>query len=130
MDTGVVIARELVSELDCHAHDTVSAMSYRDRSASAVVNQEAIEIKRNCLLPELNVPFAVVVTVTCMLFIRLGSVKALVVITFVPSCHDEDLFPAVFELVGNATVIVDIIYTYLPLVKGKSIRGGGKDGKC
>ena len=36
MDTGVVIARELVSEPDCHAHDTVSAMGYRDRSVFAL----------------------------------------------------------------------------------------------
>ena len=48
MDTGVVMARELVSEPDCHAHDTVSAMSYRDRSffflALAVVVFGALEL--------------------------------------------------------------------------------------
>ena len=64
MDTGVVIARELVSELDCHAHDTVSAMSYRDRSASATVIQEAIEIECNISEPDQNVHFAFFVTVT------------------------------------------------------------------
>ena len=65
-----------------------------------------------------------------MLFIVPGSVKALGVITVVPSCIDEDLFPAVFEFVGIATASVDIIYTYLLLVNGNSIRGGGKEGKC
>ena len=52
MATGVVIARGLVSELvDCHAHDTVSAMSYRDRSdgrhACAIPFPEALEIIHN-----------------------------------------------------------------------------------
>ena len=133
MDTGVVIARELGSELvDCHAHDTVSAMSYRDRSfiqvagACAAVIQEAVEIIRNILVPDPNVHLAVPVTlVTVERFAGECIIKAVEVVSLLGIVFHENACPAIFPCVFEATVVVHIITE-----EGKGIGGGGKEGKC
>ena len=134
MDTGVVIARGLVSELvDCHAHDTVSAMSYRDRSfihvdgACAGVIHEAAEIIRNILVPDPNVHLAVPVTpVTVERFAVEYSIKAVEVVSLCGIVFEENASPAIFPSVLAATVVVHINN----LEEGKGIGGGGKEGKC
>ena len=133
MDTGVVLARESVSKLvDCHAHDTVSAMSYRDRSfiqvigACAAVIHEAAEIIRNILVPDPKVHLAVPVTlVTVERFAGEYSIKAVEVVSLNGIFFEENAFPAIFPSVFEATVVVHIITE-----EGKGIGGGGKEGKC
>ena len=128
MATGVVTARGLVSELvDCHAHDTVSAMSYRDRSeghACAVPFPEALEIIRNLKEPVIAGPQTFLVIGTLVIYDLLMSIDAGAVITCIVNIFVEDGFPAYF---------ISVIATLVHLrtnVDGKSIRGGGKEGKC
>ena len=88
MATGVVTARGLVSELvDCHAHDTVSAMSYRDRSeghAFACLLPEAIEIIFNLIVPIFSgIPAIIVILVTNFGFDRISHLNAGLVISFI-----------------------------------------------
>ena len=106
MATGVVVARELVSELDCHAHDTVSAMCYRERSASARVRPEACVIILNLEFPVYRVHFASPVVATGCPSAAPGYVNAGGVIVRHEFLVSVNLFPAVFKRVGVATVVV------------------------
>ena len=129
MATGVVTARGLVSELvDCHAHDTVSAMSYRDRSeghAFAIPFPEALEIIHNLKEPVIAGRLALLVIGTLVIYDLLMSIDAGAVITCIVNIHVEDGFPAYFISVIDPTLV-----HLRTNVDGKSIRGGGKEGKC
>ena len=101
MATGVVIARGLVSELvDCHARDTVSAMSYRDRSEAPLGHafaqriRCAIELLIEVVVLFVNSPSAFIVIVTVPLDI-----------TFDPSCVPADIVGVPSMFIGNTFFI-------------------------
>ena len=127
MATGVVTARGLVSELvDCHAHDTVSAMSYRDRSvghSAACTSLEASEhIERHKSPTKSGTAANIVVIATVVPFSIKSRDKALLVFIRIINFSGRGGYLAYFNFV--------IVVSTLTNVDGKSIRGGGKEGKC
>ena len=129
MATGVVIARGLVSELvDCHAHDTVSAMSYRDRSVGKAFAQKTLTLRA---IQSFH-PVAIS-RIENFCVARIVRLHATLDISF--SDEPRELLAgidtrAIAFAIGKLGFKFLTGFGVITNVESKSIRGGGKEGKC